>query len=296
MTAPYRGRRAALATKHEKLAVVAPPLWSVLGLTVVSAEVDTDTLGTFSGEFPRPAGPLETARRKARLGMDAAGLTLGLASEGSVVDPWGFGVGVVDRELVVLVDDERDLSVVGRASSTEVVAFAATLGPDEVTAERIDDLLRRADLPRHHLVVRPDGVPPATTAGVGDPTWLAATTKAVGDARSLTTAIAVAAHASPTGRAHLETDLRAHLCPSRRRVIATAAADLARRLATPCPSCTSPGWGPEGGVGHRSCAWCGGPTDEAAGVRWACPTCAATAVTDAGDEPGDPGRCPRCNP
>lgn len=294
---PYAGRRAALATRHAKLAVVAPALWSTLRLGVVSVDVDTDALGTFSGEIPRPAGPLETARRKARLGMEASGLPIGLASEGSVVDPWGLGVGVVDRELVVLVDDERTLSVAGRASSTGVVACAALVHLDEITDGRLDDLARRADLGRHHLVVHPDGVLPHTPSGAPDPAWLAATSKGVGDVVGLRAAIIRAAPLSPAGRVRVTTDLRAHLCPSRRRVIAAAAADLARRLATACPSCASPGWGTDGVAGSRPCAWCGGPTDEPASLRWACPACDATERTTIGDgESGDPGRCPRCNP
>jgi len=293
----FAGARASLATKHAKLALVAPPLWSTLGMTVISVDVDTDNLGTFSGEIPRPASQLETARRKARLGMEVTGLPLGLASEGSVVDPWGVGAFAVDRELVVLVDDTRHLTIIGRATGTDVIAFATTLDPDEVTDGRVADLVRRADLGRHHVVVCPDGAAPTGPDGAPDPTWLAATTKAVGDAATLRAAVTRAAGVSPVGRARVEPDLRAHLCPSRQRVIAAAAADLAHRLATTCPTCASPGWGTDGAAGNRICSWCGGPTDEPAAVRWACPACGVTEQRPLPPEqPGDPGRCQRCNP
>ena len=297
MASAFAGLRAALATRHAKLAVVAPPLWSALGMHVISVDVDTDSLGTFSGEVPRPADPLETARRKARLGMDATGLPLGLASEGSIVDPWGVGVGLVARELVVLVDDHRALTVAGRASGTGVVAFTATLHIDEITSERLATVVRKADLGRHHLVVHPDGTAPRTTGGAPDAAWLAATTKGVGDPATLREAIARAAGGSPDGRVRLTTDLRAHLCPSRRRVISAAAADLAHRLATACPTCASPGWGTDGVAGNRPCAWCGGPTDEPTSLRWTCPACHATELTARRDSgPVDPAHCQRCNP
>lgn len=303
-SSPYAGTLAVVTTRHDKLELVAPPLWSAVGMGVVLSAADTDALGTFSGEVPRVGGQLETAVRKARLGMAATGLHLGIASEGSIVDPSGFGLGAVDRELVVLVDDHRGIVVAGRASSTDVIAVAATVAPDQP----IDDLLRRAEVPPHHLVVSPLGVSPtmstpatvpaaAPVAGEPQPRWWAGTTKAVADRAGLAAAIERAAACSPQGRARVETDLRAHLCPSRRPVIAAAARDLATRLATRCPTCASPGWGRASVELGRACAWCGGPTDEIAAHRWACPACQASQRRSvAPDTPGDPGRCPRCNP
>jgi hypothetical protein len=56
----YEGRSAVLATKHDKLSLITPPL-AATGLIVVAVAVDTDQLGTFSGEVSRPAAPLDTA-------------------------------------------------------------------------------------------------------------------------------------------------------------------------------------------------------------------------------------------
>ena len=55
---PYRGRTAALATRHRKRPLIAAPL-TALGLRVVVAgEVDTDQFGTFTGDRVRtPAAP-----------------------------------------------------------------------------------------------------------------------------------------------------------------------------------------------------------------------------------------------
>lgn len=296
---PYAGARAALATRHGKLPLVALPLWSVLGMTTVQVDADTDALGTFSGEVPRVGSAVEAAQRKAHLAMRATGLPIGLGSEGSIADPWGLGLGVVDREVVVLVDDERGISVIGRAANTNLVAVAATVSP----GEPVEDLLRRAEVPPHHLIVHPDGLAPRLPSpgdgqpGAPDPTWQLATTKGIGDTRSLQAAITRAAAASPHGRARVESDLRAHCCPSRRPVIAAAARDLAARLASRCPACGSPGWGVEGLIAGRDCAWCGGPTDEPVAERWQCPSCPASEVRPVdGAEAGDPGRCSRCNP
>ena len=69
---------------HRKEEAIAPALMSALGLLVEpTAGLDTDQLGTFSGEIPRSGTMLEVAVRKARLGMSVMGLPLGLASEGT---------------------------------------------------------------------------------------------------------------------------------------------------------------------------------------------------------------------
>ena len=271
----------------------------MLGMTTRTIDADTDALGTFSGEVPRVGSPVEAARCKARLAMEASGLPIGLGSEGSIADPWGLGLAVVDREVVVLVDEERNISVVGRAASTDVVAVAVSVEP----GVPVEDLLRRANAPPHHLIVHPDGLTPVLpSAGGGrpggpDPAWQLATTKGVANAGALQAAIIRAAAASPRGRARIETDLRAHLCPSRQPVIAAAARDLAARLASHCPACASPGWGVEGIDLGRTCSWCGGPTDEPVAERWECPACPASEVRPLEPVvPGDPGRCPRCNP
>jgi hypothetical protein len=73
-----------LRPKHGKEAAIGPALAASPGLrVVVAAEVDTDRLGTFTGEVERPGPPRETALMKARLGQRATGLPRALASEGA---------------------------------------------------------------------------------------------------------------------------------------------------------------------------------------------------------------------
>ncbi len=79
----YAGRRVCLTTLHGKERVLARPFFHGLGAELVVCGCDTDQLGTFSGEIERAADPLSTCVRKAALGLEASGLRLGLASEGS---------------------------------------------------------------------------------------------------------------------------------------------------------------------------------------------------------------------
>lgn len=76
---------------------------------------DADRLGTFTRDIPRLGTQIETAREKARIGMELAGLPLGLASEGAFgLDPLA-GMLPWNVEILVLIDDENDLELIGMA-------------------------------------------------------------------------------------------------------------------------------------------------------------------------------------
>ncbi len=278
---PFAGRTAVLATKHRKLRLIAPPM-RPLGMDVTAVAVDTDELGTFTGEVPRPGPPLETAIAKARLGMAATGSALGLASEGSVGPHPTIPLVTADIELVVLVDAERDLVVSASATSLDIRAVTRSIEPGGDPTDSLDHF----GLPGHAVIVRPNQGPPTPLfKGLRVPADIA-------------TAVVDCAAASPDGRARVETDLRAHMCPSRRPTIRLAAERLAARLATGCPACTSPGWGCVDVITGIPCRWCGTPTDELRAEVDGCPACGhrEERATIATNTTGDPARCQRCNP
>ena len=274
---------AVLATKHGKLALIAPALATV-GYRVRAVDVDTDTLGTFSGEVERQGSPRDVAVAKARLGMAVTGVGVGLASEGTVGPSPHVPFATADTELVVLVDDRRGLVVVGLHVSHEL----RVVGEDVAPGDPLDTLIERAGVggaDGHHLIVRP-------AAGARRPV-----VKEVGDVGALVEAVARCAATSDDGRARVETDLRAHRCPSRRPAIAAAAQDLATRLAASCPACGLPGWGPVRSVGGRPCADCGAPTDAPRADVEGCVACPEERERPRADTgPVDPARCGWCNP
>lgn len=279
--ASYAGRWAVLATKHDKLPLVAPPLAAV-GVDVTAVAVDTDRMGTFTGEVPRPGPPLETAVAKARLGMAATGSALGLASEGSIGPHPASPFLTADIEIVVLVDADRDLVVWAAATGLDILAAAQPLDP----GGDLQALAGRFDLPAHAVIVRPNQGPPAPLF------------KGLSALADIAAAVMRCAAASSDRQARVETDLRAHLCPSRRPTIRLAAERLAARLAARCPACTSPGWGPVDALTGLPCDWCGTPTGELRAEIDGCPACghrAERAVVAAGTT-ADPGWCPHCNP
>lgn len=279
---PYTGRVAVLATRHDKLPLIAPPLTRAVGLRVEAVAVDTDTLGTFTGDIPRPGPPLDTAIAKARLGMSAAGQALGIASEGSTGPDPALPIAISDRELVVLVDDEAGIVVWESHRSWDVVTATTAVA----SGEDLDEFLTRAGFPAHQLIVRPN-------SGPAQPIH-----KGICHRSDLVDAVAACAAVAIDHLARVETDLRAHACPSRRRVIAAAAQRLADRLAARCPSCAAPGWGRVEVLLGVPCAWCG---TEVARPRAEVDGCAAcehreTRPIIPPEAYADPGQCPVCNP
>ncbi len=279
---PYTGGTAVLATKHDKLPLIAPPLEAAVGLRVEAVAVDTDALGTFTGDILRQGSPLDTAIAKARLGMNAAGRPLGLASEGSIGPDPSMPLVHSDREIVVLVDDKKGIVVWESHSSWDVVASSTSVGPDE----DLGLFLSQARFPGHLLIVRPN-------CGALHPIH-----KGIASLAHLTAAVAECAAAATDGSARVETDLRAHACPSRRAVIAVAAERLANRVAARCPACGAPGWGRIDVLRGVPCAWCGTEVPRPRAEIDGCVDCEhrRTRSIVSAEVRADPGECPYCNP
>ncbi len=275
----YRGRTFALGTQHGKGPLFATAFNDHLGAVVREIACDTDAFGTFAGERPRERPAVETAIAKARRALDVSGLTLGLASEGTFGPDPALPFLASDIEHVVAVDLELDLVVVEHARRLAPVHHRCVVDPGADVAA----FLQRADFPAHALIVRPeDGDPASVVKGIVEPAALAS-------------AIARAAERSPTGRAIVENDLRAHCSPTRRAVIEEAAGRLARRLATRCPACDAPGWGLVDVERGLPCADCETPTTAVLAEVRGCASCPERARTVMGGS-ASPATCPACNP
>jgi hypothetical protein len=283
---PYQGRTAVLGTKHRKGEQLAVPLMGMVGLSVQSVDVDTDLLGTFVGEVPRTLSMRDAAIAKARMAMQSAGCALGLASEGTIGPDPRVPLLTSDLELIVLVDDEADAVILESVRDLGIAVASTALRP----GDDLSPFLARAGFPDHRLIVRPDGIEPAEVpAGLLH--------KGLADRGALEQAITACAEASPTGQARVESDLRAHCSPSRRPVITRAAWRLGYRLASRCPACASPGWGPVDTLRGLPCELCGDWIPGAArGQVLGCGRCSYQVDRPDGRTAGNPANCPSCNP
>jgi hypothetical protein len=279
---PYAGERICLTTRHGKERALALPFRSGLGASLAVQDCDTDQLGTFSGEVERPGDALSTCRRKVLLGLEASGLRLGLASEASFGPHPSVPLLAVGQELLLFVDLERNLSVLERRSEWRTNYSHRRLGPEDDPSA----WLRQVGFPSHAVIARPAG-------GSGQPIH-----KGIAGAAELREALAACRRADPGGEVWLETDMRAHLNPTRMRSIRRLGLALVRRLRSPCPACRTPGWGLQDTEPGLPCSWCGTATGLTAREVWGCQHCGHSERRPRRDglEAADPGHCPCCNP
>ncbi|MCP9273132.1 DUF6671 family protein [Mycolicibacterium arenosum] len=277
---PYRGCALAVGTRHGKERQFAPAFDEILGARlVVPVDLDTDRYGTFSGEVARTRPAVEVVRMKARLGMRATGLRRGLASEASYEPLVGLGWSL-HEEILLFVDDVDGFEVLeGLRAVTLLTDSYRVRSIAELPAAVLDAVAEQA------LIVRP-----SAAGGTGE------ITKGITRIDELRTAIMVAAQASVDESAVVEPDLRAHHNPGRQQVLRQLAYRLARRLATPCPSCGSPGYGRTEVERGLPCRGCLSPTDLLLNEIHACAVCTYRIAVKVAQSDADPGTCTRCNP
>lgn len=282
--AVLRGRLAVIVTKHAKGPVIGPILEAALGVRWSSeGGVDTDRFGTFAGEVARIGTPLEAAFAKVAAGFSAfPDAELMVASEGSFGPAPGIPWVAAGHELVVLADRDARVRAVGKDITFET-NFAQKIISTEGEAH---GFLEKVGLPDHGVIVL------AAPDGRARPDLGVEKDLATADA-ALSAAVAMLAR---HGGAALETDMRAHRNATRRRAIARAAEDLARRAGTACPSCGVLGFGRERLVPGLPCEDCGTPTAEARAEESGCLACGARVERPLDGGLAAAARCPSCNP
>jgi hypothetical protein len=281
MSAHFEGQSIALLTQHGKEAAIAPVLEPVLGCRVLRVDgFDTDTLGTFTRERPRPGSQLDAARRKARIGIERSGLPIGLASEGSFgPDPFS-GLFTWNLELLLLIDDRLGIEVVGLAQGHATDGHRLTDDWDEIC-----EFAQRAGFPAQQLVLRPgDADDPRIHKGIAD--W-----------HALRSSFDACQALASSRKVFVETDLRAFANPSRMSRIREAAQDLLARLRSICPACGVPGFWPTERQPGLACSACGLPTRVYRAEIWNCCGCGHREVVGRKDlQQASPADCAYCNP
>lgn len=242
---PYAGERIGLATIHAKERAIAPPFRRLLGAKVVVApNLDTDTLGTFTGEVPRPDALVETSLMKAELVFRSMDIDCAIASEGSY--------GPIDRlplvagglEIMAFVDRKRGIrtieTLVTHRTNWRLVSF-------EAGDPSVPQAVKSLGFPEYGVFVISGSVGGHTIKDL----------ETIGD---VVAAVDQQARRSDVGRALVVADMRAHRNPTRMKVLRALAWKLARRLATLCPKCKAPGFGHMMSPRGLPCESCGEPT------------------------------------
>ncbi len=277
----YSGQAIAFLTQHGKEALLGPLFSEKLACTLVRATgFDTDQLGTFTRDVRRPGTQLAAARFKANKGMELTGLSIGIGSEGAFgADPIG-GIMPWNTEVIVWVDATLGIEIVGIAQGPGGGLQRFIHNEDELR-QFTDD----ARFPSHGLVLRPDREDdPHIHKGFSDwPALLAGFNELLPQ--------------SATARVFAEVDQRAHMNPSRQRMIVQAAEDLIAKISSSCPSCDTPGFWLKERVSGLPCGLCHQPTRLPLAFIWRCDACAhSDKRREPPDKTADPSRCDYCNP
>ena len=276
----YRGSVVAVGTRHGKERQLAGPFSAILGARLVTPpDLDTDRFGTFTGERPRQGTAVDAARAKAHLAISSTGVPFALASEasyGPLPDTGWTG----HEESLVFCDTLRGIEILEGHRSGETPGAAHRVAHyREIPPTLLEGL------PGQALIVRSARPGPGSVVVKG--------VIEVGDLRA---AVEAAAAGSTDGLAVVEPDLRAHVNPSRRRVLRRLATTMAHRLATLCPVCSCPGFGQVGTAPGLPCGWCATPTPLVHHEIHACCRCEFTETRPAVSAGADPAHCPVCNP
>ncbi len=277
----FTGRRLLIATKHKKEKVLAPLLEAALGVQCFTDDrLDTDLLGTFSGEVNRVDDPVTTVRKKCEAGMQLTNCDLAVASEGSFGPHPTLVFVPANDEIVLLIDKKNNIEVLGRALSTET-NFGGRLVS---TTEELRDFARRVQFPSHALIVREAE---KTIAGMnkGITSWKEL------EACALTLI-------EKRGSVYIETDMRALYNPGRMKVIAKAGQQLIEKLHSLCPECGCPGFAVTEVTAGLPCGVCAAPSRSALYYTYRCQRCGFEKKEEfpGGKRTEDPMYCDICNP
>ena len=277
----FEGRTLLIATQHGKEKVIAPIFEKTLGVTcVVNHLLDTDSLGTFSGEIERKLDPIATVRQKCLLAATYHNIDLVIANEGSFGSHPTLFFSAADDEFVMLVDLKNNLEIIARELST-----TTNFGGENITTQQ--QLLAFAEtslFPTHALILKSSEKKPAVIY------------KAIQNENDL---LEKFHHLKTTYETlFVETDMRAHLNPSRMKLIEKVTQKLVKKIQSCCPNCKTPGFDIAKVLDGLPCQLCKSPTKSTLAFVYQCKKCAfqTTAKFPHKKQFEDPMYCDFCNP
>lgn len=277
----FKNRKIVIATKHKKEQVLASILEAELGVNcVVSEKIDTDKLGTFSGEIDRQEDPQTTARKKCLMAIEATGCDLAIASEGTFgMHPEIFFLPA-NEELLLFLDKKNNLEIFSRELSTETNHCASEIH----SVEGLLTFAEKAGFPLHGIILK----------------------KSKNDFSDMVKGIIQKEKLVSTfeklfnkyGKVYAETDMRAMYNPTRMKVIEKVAHKLIEKINSICPNCKTPGFGITNAKQGLPCELCNTPTRSTLSYEYTCQKCSFVKVEKFphGKTKEEATFCDVCNP
>lgn len=252
----FENRNLVIATKHKKENVILPLIQAELKVKCfVTADFDTDLLGTFSGEVERKNNALETVRQKCLLAMDYADCDLGIASEGSFgAHPTVF-FAAANEEFLIFIDKKNNLEIVVRELSLDT-NFDGKIIKSEAD---LINFATKSQFPSHGLILK------------NAEEQFSEVKKDIQNKVELIDSYHY--FTEKYGSCYVETDMRAMNNPSRMKVIEKATIQLIEKIKSCCPECMTPGFGITNVVAGLRCELCNMPTKSTLVHVYECEKC-----------------------
>ena len=276
----YKYKHCILNTLHSKSEAIAKPFLEHLGVKIIEQRGDTDQLGTFSGEVERPGSMFDVLKRKCEMGIELSGFKLGVASEGSFGPHPSIPFLACDYEALIFMDKEKDFFVY-ETNISENTNYASTTLKEE---NEFFNFAKVIKFPSHGIIVRPLEWDDKSIIFKGIKTL-----------EGFRNAFKICQKASASQSVKVETDMRAHMNPTRMMVIRELSQKLCLRLKIKCPKCKMPGWGKTRILKGLECRECGSPTENIKEEIFGCVKCSFEQSVRKEDSVG-PENCPYCNP
>lgn len=281
MTNLFAGRQLAIGTKHQKEEVIAPVFESALHVKpVVPPGLDTDLLGTFTGETERAHDALTCAKKKCLMAMELTGCDMAVASEGSFGAHPQLPFAHAHEEILVFTDRKHDLEIVWRELSLKT-NFS---GKFVSSYQELEEFAEQALFPSHALILRKS---PDETIHIF---------KGIVRPQVLRTGYNYLSRIYR--QVYVETDMRAMFNPMRMQAIQKVAGKLVEKICTCCTSCGAPGFGLTDVERGLPCSACHHPTRSIKSYIYRCEKCFHKEIKLYPDEKTteDPMYCDNCNP
>lgn len=275
---PSPDQRAFVATKHGKDAVLKSVFGTQWGMSLEAALVDTDLLGTFSGEVPRPGDVRSTLRAKVRMALEVSpDADVVLATEGSFGPDPVLGWVPLHEEVLLWSwpRQGKELWVAHRSHDTN---FSSS---DSAEWTEVQRWALRVGFPTAHVILR-DAQGQVLAKGISDPVELERLWRA----------------AAEGGAPRVETDMRADRNPKRREALRALAIKVVEAFEALCPNCRFPGFVARPAEPGAPCSACGSATRRPRLLKAECTECGQVEVRESEDQimGVDPAICDRCNP
>ncbi len=274
----FSNRTLGIVTKHQKEALIGPLFQEAFGWEYALLEVDTDQLGTFTGEIEREADPLTTARKKVALVNDDAH-DLVIVSEGSFGPHPAVGFIAADDELLLLYDCKSKEEFIVR----HITAETNFNGQEVSNAEELHNFLVRVKFPEHAVIIRESRAGKVVEKGIHSLEKVKSLSNLFFEKKS---------------SVYIETDMRAMHNPMRQNAIIETCKKLIEKLRSACPECHHPGYDVSEVISGLPCMNCFYPTRSTLSYLYHCKKCDYTEEKKYphGKSHEDPMYCDHCNP